>query len=300
MADAAGSTATEPASQQNSKEAPAKPEGLAAKAAGAAAGTEPETPPEPKKHTPNPKVREFAALTKKEREVRALMAQQRQEAAEIAAWRELRANPKANAEKILKAAGLTYDDITEHYVRGSGDDKPSPRHSELEEKLASYHSEVEKLRAELQKKEEDKAVSNYIDDIKKVAQSQDSFELIREYDAYQDVYELIDLRYQETGEILDKEEACRMIEDVLYEEKSAEAQKLRRVKKLRQQLAEEKAQRTDDDGSSPEPPPKPIATGAKTLTSELAATAGANPPPPKPLSDDDHWASLLARARAKG
>lgn len=284
---------------------PEKPKDLAAQAAAktvaqaggdkVAAPASETPPPEAKpKHTPNPRVREFAALTRKEREVRALLTHQQKEAQELQQWKALRSEAKRNPDAYLKAAQLSYDDVTNHYLEGKGGG--SRPQGELEERLTRTEQALQQAIGRLEAKEVNEAVQKYVAKISDFVEShQDEFELVRHYEATQDVYELIDLHYQRTGEMLDIQEAAERIEAVLEETKIEEGKKLLAARKLKQRLGLP-AEQTDPSKGSTQRLPSPPATG-ESITNELTPSAG-DIPAKRVLTEDEQWKALVARARA--
>lgn len=277
--------------------APSVVKAEAGNAADNKAGTLPEdaAPEEasPKAHTPNKSVKEFAALTRKEREVRASMSAAKEKIARADAILAAHGKAPQDPDGWLKAGGLTYDDVVKHYA-GGNKDAGEGLSKEAAQRAAQAEQRVADLERRLQERDERAVVADYVANIEKVVHSDPELELIREQKKYSDVYDLIDMHFQKNGEVLDIHEAAKLIEDELFEIESQKAKSLLSLKKIKRHLGLH-----DEEATPTQPSDGPPAKGTKTITNELTA-ASEQPAPKKPLTDEERWKAIVARTRAAG
>lgn len=252
----------------------------------------PATEPEKKTVPPfNPRTREFAALTRKEREVRAQLATLKEAEGKHAKWEAAQKLAKENPDEYLRQAGLTYDDVTKFYVSGNAP-APDAKMRALEERIAKYETTLaERDAAALQKEEQGKVkavIDGFVAKISSVVQSNPEYELIRSEGAVDQVYELIDLHYNKYHEILDIDVAAKQIEATLEAQSEATVKKLLAVEKLQRKLGYTP---TADPKGSPKHPGTGPAKG--TLTDELIGATR----PGKPETPDERWRRIVASVR---
>lgn len=207
----------------------------------------------------------FAAIAKREKlmrereqtwkkELEALKAEKSQ----FESLMGLKSKAKLDPMSWLKAAELSYDDVTKHILN---DSKPTAE-SEVDflkrkiEALENKEKEREKL---TQKEKEEAAVQKFIGDIHKFVESNDKFELIKAYDYQNVVYNVIDQHYGETGELMDMNEACETVEKHLEDSVREEQKKYASLKKFSTKLAE-----------TPKTEPKPAPPKTLTNTTETS------------------------------
>ena len=192
--------------------------------------------------------RKFAALSRREKEIRAkeaeyeqriaeleqrFVAQEPQKETEIPFDVRLRQNPL----KALESVGLSYDKLTE-LALNDGKLTPEMQMKLMREELETdYKSKFEDLENRLVEKEKGLEEQRY-EDIKLGFQNEiesfvnsngEEYELIKANDANDVVYEVIEEHYNETGKILDIKEAAEAVESYLEEE----ATKLLQLSKVR-------------------------------------------------------------------
>ena len=193
--------------------------------------------------------RKFAALSRREKEIRAKEAEYDKRIAEL----ESRFQPKQEVEKepelpfeyrlkqnplkALEDMGLSYDKLTELALN---DGKLTPdmqmrlMREELENDYKSKYKELEERIIEKEKNDEqrryDEIEMGFKNEIEAFVNSKpEQFELIQANEAKDVVYDVIEEHYNETGKILDIEEAAQAVESYLEEE----AEKLLSLGKLR-------------------------------------------------------------------
>ena len=193
--------------------------------------------------------RKFAALSRREKEIRAKEVEYDQRIAELEARfqpkKEVEKEPelpfeyrlKQNPLKALEDMGLSYDKLTELALN---DGKLTPdmqmrlMREELENDYKSKYKELEDRIIEKEKNDEqrryDEIETGFKNEIEAFVSSKpEQFELIQANEAKEVVYEVIEEHYNETGKILDIEEAANAVESYLEEE----AEKLLKLGKLR-------------------------------------------------------------------
>jgi len=193
--------------------------------------------------------RKFAALSRREKEIRAKEVEYDQRIAELEARfqpkKEVEKEPelpfeyrlKQNPLKALEDMGLSYDKLTELALN---DGKLTPdmqmrlMREELENDYKSKYKELEDRIIEKEKNDEqrryDEIETGFKNEIEAFVSSKpEQFELIQANEAKDVVYEVIEEHYNETGKILDIKEAAEAVESYLEEE----AEKLLKLGKIR-------------------------------------------------------------------
>jgi hypothetical protein len=228
---------------------------------------------------------QYANLARKEKQLRARVRQQEEalkakEAAITAKEAELKAKESEYSSKYiskdrltqdtinaLAEAGLTYDQITELMLNQP--DVNKAQQLAYEKKLEAKLKEIEDKQLELQKKSESQqteayrqAVAQIKSDTKRLVDSSEEFETVRETNSVDDVVELIERTFQKDGILLTVEEAAKQVEEYLVEE----AFKLTKLKKIQQRLAPAEKQ------AEPKQEPTKQPSTMKTLTNAVAAS----------------------------
>lgn len=239
----------------------------------------------------------FAALSRKEKQLRAREAQLTAKMQEIEArsksWdtektelEKFKALPerlKKETLKVLEEQGIKFEDLAQMILN---DGKPTQEMilSEQEKKLNAKFEELERKIAEKEKKEQEDRVNAAVESFK--AQLTDfvnttaDYELIRANDYVGEVFDVIEMHHEKTGEILSNKEACDIVEEYLLEE----AKKLvdrEKVKKLLQ----------------PQTPKPAEKTGKSSPTLSNAQAAQAQKQAAKPLSDEESKAEAAKLIR---
>ena len=142
--------------------------------------------------------------------------------------------------RALEEAGLGYDKLTE-LALNDGKLTPDMQLAAMRQELENdYQRKFEELEERLNAKEQsevesyyDSVQENFQDEIAGVVMSDpDRFELVQASEASALVYDVIEEHYNETGRVLDIEEAADAVESYLEEE----AGKLMKLKKLSSRL----------------------------------------------------------------
>ena len=194
----------------------------------------------------------FAALSRKEKALRDRESEYESKFEEmerqLAEYEEAQREPDVDWESMLRndplraleEAGLGYDKLTE-LALNDGKLTPDMRLEAMRQELENdYQRKFEELEERLNAKEQsevesyyDSVQENFQDQISGVVMSDpDRFELVQASEASALVYDVIEEHYNETGRVLDIEEAADAVESYLEEE----AGKLMKLKKLSSRL----------------------------------------------------------------
>ena len=237
--------------------------------------------------------RKFAALSRREKDIRAKEAEYENRIAELEEKfnffnkkPEPKKEPdiplehrlKQNPLKALEDLGLSYDKLTE-LALNDGKLTPDMQMKLMREELESgYKSKYEELEKRILDKEKSDEQRRY-DDIQRgfmneidsfVSSNEGEYEYVAHNQANEVIYEVIEEHYNETGRILDIKDAAEAVESYLEEE----AEKLLSLSKVKNRLSQR-------DQREPETPRQ----SQTTLSNALSAQA--NQRVDRPLSDDE-------------
>ena len=194
--------------------------------------------------------RKFAALSRREKEIRAKEAEYDKRIAELeerlgSFGKKPEPEPELPIEyrlkkdplRALEDMGLSYDKLTE-LALNDGKLTPEMQMRLMREELeGDYKKKFEELENRLLEKEKSDEQRRY-DDIQRGFQNEiedfvesnaDRYELIKANEANDIIYDVIEEHYNDTGRILDIEEAAEAVENYLEEE----AEKIFRLGKFR-------------------------------------------------------------------
>lgn len=250
---------------------------------------EPEKPSDPPPgEAPDEKfAAKFAALSRKEKQIRqreAQITQQLQEMeqklkafeaekSELEKFKALPDRLKKETLKVLEEQGVKFEDLAQMVLN---DGKPTQDMvlTEYEKKVTAKIEEFERKMAEKEKKEQEERVQSAVEGFKAqltdFVNTTEDYELIRANDYVGEVFDVIEMHHEKTGEILSNKEACDIVEAYLLEE----AKKLvdrEKVKKLLQ----------------PSTPTSTAPKGKSSPTLSNAQAAQAPKPAAKKLSDEE-------------
>lgn len=282
------STATTPASSVQVGETP--PEVAFAQAAANVSDTPAEGQPS-KVETPEapskPAVTEdkalspqYAAIARKERQLR---DQVKQFQAERQAFKAEQESSKAKQSQeqtgfiskdrllkdtwsVLNEAGITYDHLTASAVN-----PPSQQDqmiSKLEAKIQALEDANKQTNSNIENRDTqayNQAVAQIRTDVVNLVKSDPNFETIKETRSVGDVVDLIKKTFKEDGVLLSIEEAAQAVEDHLVEE----AMKITKIKKIQQRMASNAAPTQKSPAASQSTSQSPQ---LKTLTNSVSST----------------------------
>lgn len=214
--------------------------------------------------------KKFAALSRKEKELRRVEEENKAIKDQYADYETAKKLAKANPDEFLKKFGVTYEELTEYYINGRP--KVDPKVAEIEERLASFQKQAEEKEKKLQEENRNTAVSAYKTEIKSFVKSQgDKYEFINAAEAYDLVYQVTKEYFDEHKDkvakieeaILSNDQAAEMVEKYLEQELEVYT----KTSKLRSKFA----QKAD---SKLETPAKiDVQNESKTLTNSMTSSA---------------------------
>lgn len=191
--------------------------------------------------------------------------------------------------KILESYGYTIDQISEHLLSQF---KPEPSPIDLlKQEIEELKNASKREKEEAQKAREEVAVNNFKSIIKEQVEAlPDDYELIRTYNAYDDVYELCKEWWEMKQERLPIEQAARMIENH-YEEQIAQYTKLKKLQKLMGMQTEQPRIEQKQENSFYQPE-RPTSSNSFTLNNSL--TSASSPKKRREeMSEQEHLDEVL-------
>lgn len=253
----------------------------------------------------------FAALSRREKAFREEVEQKNKALDEklamiqekLSAFEEVNKEPEPEPEipfeqrlkrdplQALRDAGYDYDTLT-NIALNDGKLTPEMEMKLMKEELESgYKSEIQKLREQLEEQKEkesqlakekeeqeySKTVENFKSEIRSFVDSSESHDLIKEYKAHDQIFEVISSHHAETGKVMDVEEAANYVEEYLLEE----ARKLVKNERIRKRVLPE----------DQEPQKKPSGV---TLSNSQSSQI---PVETRPVSNEESIARAAAKLR---
>ena len=236
--------------------------------------------------------RKFAALSRREKEIRAKEAEYDKRIAELeerlgSFGKKPEPEPELPIEyrlkkdplRALEDMGLSYDKLTE-LALNDGKLTPEMQMRLMREELeGDYKKKFEELENRLIEKEKNDEQRRY-DDIQRGFQNEiedfvesnaDKYELIQANEANDIIYDVIEEHYNDTGRILDIEEAAEAVENYLEEE----AEKIFRLGKFRSKFG------IENDFEQEESPRQSQVTLSNAMSAQANERVG------RKLSDDE-------------
>jgi hypothetical protein len=183
---------------------------------------------------------QFAALAKAKRELQvkesSLLAREKALADQSVGkpgQEELINRLKSDPLSVLQEHGVTYDQLTEAIL--SNQSERNPTVLKLEEEIKAIKAGLEgrdKSQIEQQAAQKQQVLNQMANDADRIIAQGDEYEMVRETGSRPDVIKLIEKTFDTTGEVLDVEEALKLVEDELIEE----SLKIARIKKVQGRL----------------------------------------------------------------
>ena len=181
--------------------------------------------------------RKFAALSRREKDIRAKEAEYEYRMRELEERLQELQNPpeepqapieerlRRNPFETLEELGLGYDKLTE-LALNDGQLTPEMQMKLMRDELENgYKSKFEELEARLSQKEEEEEYNkyesienNFKQEIESFVNGKNEFELINANEASDLVYEVIEEHYNDTGRVLELDEAAQAVESYLEDE----------------------------------------------------------------------------------
>ena len=237
--------------------------------------------------------RKFAALSRREKEIRAKEAEYDQRIADLEhrfSAREPQKEPeipfdvqlRQNPLKALESVGLSYDKLTE-LALNDGKLTPEMQMKLMREEIENgYKSKFEELEKKMSEKDQtektaryDRIQKNYLNKVSNfVDKNSDAYEFIKANNASDVVYDVVEQHYKESGKILTIKEAADAVESHF----EGEAEKLLKLKKV--------GARLQAYINQPKTPEQPKPNKPVTLTNAHSQQS-LNEQPKRLLSDEE-------------
>lgn len=168
----------------------------------------------------------------------------------------------------LLDAGLSYDQITEAMLQqqSTPDFTRSRAYQEMQSELKALkmaQEQTKKSFEEQQTQSYQSAIKQISADAKKLVFTDPNFEMIKETNSVNDVVELIESTFKESGSVLSVEEAAQMVEEELVEE----AMRISKIKKLQQKLSLKESALSESQATD-----APKQQQLKTLTNSVGSS----------------------------
>jgi hypothetical protein len=161
---------------------------------------------------------------------------------------------KSDPLGVLQEAGVTYDQLTEAILAGQN----NPEMRALKAELDALKSGIDTKFSERERQAEEQVKLEMAREASQIVAQGDEFELVRATESVPDVIRLIESVYRESGELLNVNEALKLVEDELF----ARNQKLLGLKKMQGLFAKQQAE------TQPQLRPQ----GMRTLTNKDTAS----------------------------
>ena len=143
---------------------------------------------------------------------------------------DLVARLKSQPLSVLQEHGVTYDQLTEAILANQGGINPEIQ--ALRAELNALKQGVDKSFSDKEAQQEQAVLSELRREASDLAKQGDDFEMVRVTNSVPDVIELIHRTYKTTGEILEVQEAMKLVEDDLINE----SLKIANIKKVQSRL----------------------------------------------------------------
>ncbi len=240
---------------------------------------------QPKEVTLSPQLtalaRKEAKFRQQEQAFKAEQAKLEAERAEIATIKDIKAKLAAKDYSILDEMGVSYEEWTNYLINKGESAKPEVQAiKKLEDEIKSIKTANEQQVS----KQYEATVNQYKRDIKNTVDSNPEFDSIKARAAEEHVLQHILDTFNEDGEILSVDQACKEVESAILEE-AEEFLKLSKIQAKSKQVEPVKTL----------PPPR---TGLRTLTNQVTqATPSAPRNQFQHLSPKERIAQAIARSQ---
>ena len=177
----------------------------------------------------------FAALSRKEKELINREKAFKENQVKLAAYEKALQSAKQNPLEYLQAAGLTLEQALEQIISKDEPITEATRLKQIEQKVHDYEEAIKKQREDQIEYEKSTQLNQIKQSINQfVNENAETYELIKEYNAIDDVWSVIERTFIESkGKThLTIEQASKAVEDQLFEEANKEAERIARLKKL--------------------------------------------------------------------
>lgn len=133
---------------------------------------------------------------------------------------------KADPLSVLQQAGVSYDDLTQAIMNGAP--APNLEIQSLKDQIQSLEKVLEDKFSARDSETEQQVLRQIKRDAEVIAAGSDQYELVKTTNSTPEVVELIHRNFKENGELMDVEEALKLVEEDLEEQvlKVAKAKKI--------------------------------------------------------------------------
>lgn len=183
---------------------------------------------------------------------------------------------KENAFAILNEEGITYDQLTQQAIQSQQAKNPlyDAKIEKLEaeiQRLSQASEKSNKTYEEAQQSQYKAAVEQIRKDVAALVKTDPNYEVVRATGSINDVVELIEETYKETGEIMSIEAATEEVENYLIDEASKLSNIDKIQKKLNAAASARKASAVEEAAAQKQQEPKQPQQ-IKTLTNTMGST----------------------------
>lgn len=140
---------------------------------------------------------------------------------------------KSEPLKVLLESGVTFDQLTEAVLSHQS----NPELNALKSEMSSFKEDITKKFEDNKLQERRQVLAEMRRNVDGIIATGDDFELVRTTRSAPHVMRLIERTYDDTGEILDEREACKLVEDELFK-RNQELAKTKKLQGLFQKPAE--------------------------------------------------------------
>jgi hypothetical protein len=313
--DTTPTAATEPATTAETKPTEAQ--------APAPATTEDKKPP-----VEDPRfASKFAALTRKEKEIKAQEAAVKAQLAEIEQakkqgdltnkeYQELKELAKTKRMEVLRRLGISWEDLSDEVLRG---EEPPKKPEPWEERLNTLAKRLEETEGLLKAKEEKEAaerkskeqaeyeskLEQFYTGLERTIEK--DFPLVHMFNARDTVVQVIEQTWETSQKVLSNEEACRQVEE-WFEQTVGKATTLDKFKKDQSNTSSATPSKPDKEGTPGKNAPSSKQGDTKSESKGPSPTLGnksGTPPAEKSIDDMDdeekrtYLAAKLRKMRGK-
>lgn len=174
----------------------------------------------------------FATLAKKEKRLAEERSQLQRERQEIQQLRERKEKAKEDPDAWLSEAGLTLDELIDRKLKGMTEPEPEDRVLSVEEKLKRLEQQL----ADKDTQEKHSRITEALEGFKgqirdTVSSNAEAYGLIQGFERIDDVFETCKEYFEQTGEPLELERACKLVEAEIESDirKALEVPKVRKL-----------------------------------------------------------------------
>lgn len=196
-------------------------------------------------------------LVEQEKASRELLAKNEQAVKEAEEWRNKKETWKQKPSEVLKLLGVDFKDLAKHMI---DEDKPLSAEEKLEqfkEELRQKEESAKAAQEQREKEENEKSLANFKNQINDHLKNNiEDYELINLSNNHDLVFHVIDMHFQETGDVMSTKEAAQKVEDYLFNSSQETMKKSKKLSGFAKQwlsessTSDKKEQSKSDESSS--------------------------------------------------